>query len=455
MWHGRFKQDTAKIVQDFTQSLDIDWRMYECDIQGSIAHVRMLGRTGLLTLEESEKIEAGLNKVLQEIHEGKFTPSESLEDVHMNIESRLTQIEPLGAKLHTARSRNDQVATTTRLYLRERLRALSQELHELLNTLIDNAERHLNAIIPGYTHMQQAQPISMGHYWLSWFEAFYRDSKRLDNALDALNESPLGAGALAGSTLPIDRELTAKIMGFASPTRNSLDTVANRDYMLDFHYFASVLMIHFSRLCTDLINWNTQEFAFIILPDEFCTGSSMMPQKKNPDVLELTRGKTGQVVGNLFDLLMNLKGLPMTYNRDLQEDKRGLWSSLDTTERVINIMNALLAHVEVDEVKALAGLEKGYSLATDVAEYLVMKGVPFREAHQEVGKLVGWCIENNLAFDKLTLAQWREHIPEADEDLLNILSPRQSVSRRDVFGATGFEQVRRQINDARKILQVK
>ena len=453
MWHGRFKQDTAKIVQDFTQSLDIDWRMYECDIQGSIAHVRMLGKTGLLTLEESEKIETGLNKVLQEIHEGKFTPSESLEDVHMNIESRLTQIEPLGAKLHTARSRNDQVATTTRLYLRERLRTLRVELSELLKALIDNAERHVNVIIPGYTHMQQAQPISMGHYWLSWLEAFNRDLKRLDNALDSLNESPLGAGALAGSTLPIDRELTAKIMGFSSPTRNSLDTVANRDYMLDFHYFASVLMTHFSRLCTDLITWNTQEFAFIILPDEFCTGSSMMPQKKNPDVLELTRGKTGQVVGNLFDLLMNLKGLPMTYNRDLQEDKRGLWSSLDTTERVINVMSALLSRVEVDEVKALAGLEKGYSLATDVAEYLVMKGVPFREAHQQVGKLVGWCIENNLAFDELTLSQWREHIPEADEDLLKILSPRESVRRRNVFGATGFEQVKRQINDARKILQ--
>ena len=453
MWHGRFKQDTAKIVQDFTQSLDIDWRMYECDIQGSIAHVRMLGKTGLLTLEESEKIETGLNKVLQEIHEGKFTPSESLEDVHMNIESRLTQIEPLGAKLHTARSRNDQVATTTRLYLRERLRTLRVELSELLKALIDNAERHVNVIIPGYTHMQQAQPISMGHYWLSWLEAFNRDLKRLDNALDSLNESPLGAGALAGSTLPIDRELTAKIMGFSSPTRNSLDTVANRDYMLDFHYFASVLMTHFSRLCTDLITWNTQEFAFIILPDEFCTGSSMMPQKKNPDVLELTRGKTGQVVGNLFDLLMNLKGLPMTYNRDLQEDKRGLWSSLDTTERVINVMSALLTRVEVDEVKAIAGLEKGYSLATDVAEYLVMKGVPFREAHLQVGKLVGWCIENNLAFDELTLSQWREHIPEADEDLLKILSPRESVRRRNVFGATGFEQVKRQINDARKILQ--
>ncbi|MBQ6773670.1 MAG: argininosuccinate lyase [Synergistaceae bacterium] len=452
MWHGRFKHDTAKIVQDFTQSLDIDWKMYECDIQGSIAHVRMLAKTGLLTHEESAKIESGLKQVLNEIHEGKFTPSEDLEDVHMNIESRLTQIEPLGAKLHTARSRNDQVAVTTRLYLRERLKTLRDELHELLTTFVNNSERHINIIIPGYTHMQQAQPVSMGHYWLSWFEAFYRDSKRLDYALDSLNESPLGAGALAGSTLPIDREFTSQLLEFARPTRNSLDSVANRDYMLDFHYFASVLMIHFSRLCTDLITWNTQEFAFIILPDEFCTGSSMMPQKKNPDVLELTRGKTGQVIGSLLDLLINLKGLPMTYNRDLQEDKRGLWASLDTVESVINIMNALLSRVEVNQDKALAGLEKGYSLATDIAEYLVMKGVPFREAHLQVGRLVGWCIENNLAFDELTLEQWKEHINQADEDLLKILSPRESVRRRNVYGATGLEQVKSQIINARKLL---
>ena len=279
MWHGRFTKNTAKTVQDFTQSLDIDWRMYEADIQGSIAHVRMLGKTGILKPEESAKIEAGLLKVRDEIREGKFTPSESLEDVHMNIEARLTEIEPLGAKLHTARSRNDQVATTTRLYLRTRLQALSNDLRELLSVLVSNAERHIDIIIPGYTHMQQAQPVSMGHYWLSWFEAFYRDSQRLNFALSSLNECPLGAGALAGSTLPIDRFMTSEILGFDCPTRNSLDTVANRDYMTDYHYFASVFMIHISRLCNDLINWNTQEFGFIVLPDEFCTGSSMIDRK--------------------------------------------------------------------------------------------------------------------------------------------------------------------------------
>ena len=452
MWHGRFSKDTAETVQDFTQSLDIDWRMAEADITGSIAHARMLGETGILPREEAAKIEAGLLRVMDEIKEGRFTPSESLEDVHMNIEARLTEIEPLGAKLHTARSRNDQVATTTRIYLRGRLEGLRDNLRELLRVLVSNAERHADIIIPGYTHMQQAQPVSMGHYWLSWFEAFRRDAMRLRFALDSLNECPLGAGALAGSTLPVDRFMTCGLLGFDHPTRNSLDTVANRDYMTDYHYFASVFMIHISRLCNDLITWNTQEFGFIVLPDDFCTGSSMMPQKKNPDVLELARGKTGQVIGNMIDLMITLKGLPMTYNRDLQEDKRGLWASLDTVESVMKITAELLPRVDVDEELALAGLEKGYSLATDIAEYLVMKGVPFREAHAQVGRLVGWCIAEKISFDDMTLEQWQEHIPGADAAMMEILTVRESVRRRNVYGGTGFEQVRKQIEDAKSRL---
>ncbi len=446
MWHGRFRHDTAKIVQDFTQSLDIDWRMYDADIQGSTAHVKMLAKTGLLTPDEAAKIEAGLAQVLTEIREGKFTPSVTLEDVHMNIEGRLTEIEPLGAKLHTARSRNDQVATTTRIYLRTRLQSLSNDLHELLAVLTENARRHVRTIIPGYTHMQQAQPISLGHYWLAWHEAFSRDVERLKFALASLDECPLGAGALAGTTFPIDREMTSELLGFAHPTRNSLDSVGSRDYMMDYHHFASTFMIHVSRVCTDLITWNTQEFGFIVLPDEFCTGSSMMPQKKNPDVLELARGKTGQVVGNMIDLMMNLKGLPMTYNRDLQEDKRGLWNSVDTVESVVRVMAALLARVEVDEAKALAGFGKGYALATDIAEYLVVKGVAFRDAHAIVGRLVWWCIENDVGFSDLTAEQWREH--GIDASVREILTVEQSVKRRDVYGGTGFAQVERQIVDA-------
>ncbi len=453
MWHGRFKQDTAEIVKKFTQSLDVDWRMYEADIEGSIAHVKMLGKTGILSSEEASKIEAGLHEVLNEIQEGKFTPSESLEDVHMNIEARLTEIEPLGAKLHTGRSRNDQVATTTKIYLRKRLHSLKDDLRNLLRAFLNASERHIDIIIPGYTHMQQAQPISMGHYWLSWFEAFIRDYSRLQFALDALNECPLGAGALAGSTFPLDREMTSQLLGFTEPTRNSLDTVASRDYMMDYHYFASMFMIHISRLCTDLITWNSQEFAFIVLPDSFCTGSSMMPQKKNPDVLELSRGKTGQVIGNMIDLLINLKGLPMTYNRDLQEDKRGLWASIDTVESVMKIIAALIDEVEVDEEVALSGIYKGYSLATDIAEYLVMKGIPFREAHAIVGRFIGWCIENHLAFGELRVGDIQEHIPKADWVMMKILSPEESVRRRNVYGGTGFEQVEQQIREGHERLE--
>lgn len=447
MWKGRFKENTAKTVQDFTQSLDIDFRMAECDIKGSIAHVKMLAKTGILKTDEAEKIEIGLKKVLHEIKSGDFVPSEELEDVHMNIESRLTELEPLGAKLHTARSRNDQVAVTTRLYLRERILNLENEIHNLLSVLLENALKHRLIVIPGYTHMQQAQPISLGHYWLAWFEAFFRDCARLKFAFEELNECPLGAGALAGTTLPIDREFTSEILGFYNPTRNSLDSVAQRDYMMDFHFFASLFAVHVSRLCTDLITWNSQEFAWIILPDSFCTGSSMMPQKKNPDVLELSRGKTGQIIANMIDLLINLKALPMTYDRDLQEDKRGLWNSLDTVESIIKTLTVLISKIDVNKDLALNGLEKGFSLATDVAEYLVMKGVPFRDAHLKVGKLVGWCIENNLKFKDLTISQWQEHIPESDEEMLKILSPEASVSRRNVYGATGFEQVERQIKE--------
>ena len=449
MWKGRFKEETAQVVREFTQSLDLDWRMARCDIEGSIAHVRMLGKAGLLAEDEARKIEDGLRKVLAEIEAGELQPSEELEDVHMNIEDRLTAIEPAGARLHTARSRNDQVGTTMRLYLRGRLLDLAEGMHGLLDVLLDRAEAHLRVIVSGYTHLQQAQPISLGHWWMAWFEAFARDCGRLSFALSALNECPLGAGALAGSTLPIDREMTARLLGFGHPTRNSLDTVGQRDYMADYHHFASLFAVHVSRMAEDLILWSSQEFGWLKLPDAFCTGSSMMPQKKNPDVLELARGRAGQILGHMMDLLITLKGLPMTYDRDLQEDKRGLWASLDTVESLLRVLTPLLAHTEVDEVLARSGLERGFALATDVAEYLVQKGVPFREAHWKVGRLVGWCVERGLRFQDLSMEQWREHIPEAGEDLLGLLTLEASVGRRDVYGATGFDQVRRQIGEGR------
>ncbi|MDR1873521.1 MAG: argininosuccinate lyase [Synergistaceae bacterium] len=456
MWQGRFKEDTAQVVLKFTQSLDVDWRLYEHDIRGSIAHVRMLGAVGLLKNDEVEQIEKGLGAVREEIRRGDFQPSERLEDVHMNIESRLTELlGPVGAKLHTGRSRNDQIATTVRLYLRDCLLDLQEALLALFAAILDRAEEHADIVVSGYTHLQQAQPVSMGHYWMAWFESFLRDYGRLEFALSSLSECPLGAGALAGSTLPLDREMTSRLLGFDRPTRNSMDSIAQRDYMADYHHFAALFAIHASRLSEDLVIFSSQEFNWLKLPDSFCTGSSIMPQKKNPDVPELIRGKTGQVVGHMLDLLITMKGLPMTYDRDLQEDKRGLFASLNTIGGVLEVLVPLIAGTDVDEAAALAGLERGFALATDVAEYLVRRGMPFRDAHWKVGRLVKYCIETNRRFADLSLPEWREQLPEVDEDLLPLLTFRESVERRQTFGGAAFSQVRQRTAEGRAWLSWK
>lgn len=453
MWKGRFKEETAEVVQRFTQSLDLDWKLAECDIRGSMAHVKMLVHAGLLSAEDGEGLLGGLAKVLEEVNSGELEPSIALEDVHMNVESRLTEIlGPLGARLHMGRSRNDQIATTLRLYLRNKLGEMGLALTSLLDVLLYNAERHIDKVVPGYTHLQQAQPVSMGHYWMSHFWAFERDVKRLLFALEALDECPLGAGALAGSTLPLDREFSAAELAFPRPTDNSMDTVAQRDYQADYHYFASLFMVHCSRLAEDLIVYSTQEFKWIDLPDAYCTGSSMMPQKKNADVLEIIRGKTGQVVGHLFDLLISLKGLPSTFNRDLQEDKRALWRSMETMAAVLEILPDLLGRVEVNEKNAHRAFKGGMILATDVAEYLVNRGVPFREAHEKVGRTVAWCQEKGRDLDALTFEEWKALIPEAEEDLLTILTPRKAVESRKTLGGTGFIRVRDQIASGRQLV---
>jgi argininosuccinate lyase len=442
MWKGRFSSETADEVLRFSQSLDLDWRLAKCDIVGSIAHARMLGRVGLLDGQESLELERGLRQVALEVESGDFKPRIELEDVHMNVESRLTEIlGPLGAKLHMGRSRNDQVATTLRLYLKETLLRVGGQLAEMEEALLALSARDEATLVPGYTHLQQAQPISMGHYWLAHFQAFSRDARRLLFSLESLNECPLGSGALAGSTLPLDRSFTAEVLGFPKPTENSLDTVGQRDYLLDIHGFCATLGIHISRMAEDLILYSSQEFGWIRLPDAYCTGSSMMPQKKNPDVLELVRGRTGQFVGHLVDLLVNLKGLPSTYDRDLQEDKRGLWESLDLVEAVFSVLIPLLRRVEVVPERAKAGFENGLLLATDVAEYLVLKGVPFRQAHEQVGKAVAWCIRKERSLSGLSAAEWRELLPEAGEDLPSLLDANVSVARRQTYGGTGFAQV--------------
>ncbi len=453
MWKGRFAQDTDEAVVKFTQSLDLDWRMAFADIRGSIAHVRMLGASGLLSMEEAGVIERGLREIADEIHSGAFTPKMSLEDVHMNIESRLIEkCGDTGARLHMGRSRNDQVNTTVRLYLRRELSDTWKGLSALINVMLKKAGEQADIVVPGYTHLQQAQPISMGQFWMAHTQAFLRDAHRLAEACDAVDESPLGCGALAGSTLPLDREFTCRDMGFARMTENSMDTVAHRDHFMDVLYFAAVFGGHVSRLCEDLIIYFTTEFGWVKLPDSFCTGSSIMPQKKNPDVLELLRGKAGQLNGALVDLLTMTKGLPLTYNRDLQDDKRSLFRTLDCLNGIFSVLPNLLAEVSVDEDKAAHGFADGLILATDVAEYLVLRGVPFRKAHEKVGHAVRWCIEHDRPMDTLTLAEWQAVIPEVEESLLPLLSPRRSMERRNTYGGTSPQQVRGQIERAEKKL---
>ena len=454
MWKGRFRENTAQAVQDFTQSLDIDWFLAPYDIQGSVAHARMLVSAGLLAPEEGKAIEEALVRIEKEISSGEFIPSEELEDVHMNIEHRLIELlGGVGAKLHTGRSRNDQVAVTMRLYLRDRLRHIAEGLDGLLAVILEKAEQHLQVIIPGYTHLQQAQPISLGHYWMAHFEAFSRDRRRLLFALESLEECPLGAGALAGSTLPLDRFAAASELSFARPSDNSLDSVAQRDYMADYHSFASLFAIHCSRLAEDFVIYSSREFGWLVLPDAFCTGSSMMPQKKNPDVLELLRGKTGQIVGHLLDLLMTLKGLPMTYDRDLQEDKRGLRQSLATLEGMLKVLVPLLVSVDADGARAEESMADGFALATDVAEYLVLRGIPFREAHAKVGGVVKECLARKKGLFDLTKEEWQELLPEAEDDLLPLLTLRSAVERRTTWGGTSFSRVQEQIVRGRARLE--
>ncbi len=448
MWKGRFSQDTDEAVQIFTQSLDLDWIMALADIRGSIAHVRMLGNTGLLSEEEASVIEKNLVLIADEVRNGAFIPKVSLEDVHMNIESRLTELcGNTGAKLHMGRSRNDQANTTVRLYLRKELMVVWEGLKSLISVLLKKAEEHSETVVPGYTHLQQAQPISMGQFWMAHAHAFMRDAKRLFDAYDSVDECPLGCGALAGSTLPLDREFTCRDLGFSSVSGNSMDTVAHRDHFMDILYFAAVFGGHVSRLSEDLIIYFSSEFGWVKLPDSFCTGSSIMPQKKNTDVLEILRGKSGQLNGALKDLLTMTKGIPLTYNRDLQDDKRSLLRTIECLHGIFSVLPNLIGEVEVVEEASRRGFSDGLILATDVAEYLVLQGVPFRKAHEKVGRIVRYCLDNKKPLTSLDLNEWQSQIPEVKEDLLPLLSPRKSMERRNTLGGTSPEQVKKQIED--------
>jgi argininosuccinate lyase len=451
MWKGRFKEDTNEIVSRFTQSLDLDWRTAQDDIRGSIAHARMLGHVGLISPGEAETIERELARIALEVSNGEFVPKESLEDVHMNIESLLTErAGDVGAKLHTGRSRNDQSNTSVRLAMRREMLKLWDMLKALLDVLVSNAKRHVGCVVPGYTHLQQAQVITMGLFWMAHFQAFSRDARRLLRAYESADESPLGCGALAGSTLPIDREFTARDLGFARLCENSLDAVASRDHIADFHYFASVFGVHASRISEDLIVYFTSEFGWVRLPDAFCTGSSMMPQKKNPDVLEIIRGKSGQLTGGLVDMMSILKGTPLSFNRDFQEDKRSLWRTCETLEGILEVLPPLLREVEVDSEAAKKGFADGFIFATDVAEHLVERGVPFRRSHEITGRIVKWCLENGRALTSLSKDEWKKLAPQAGEEISSLLSPERSAERRNTAGGTSPSQVRVQIESAER-----
>ena len=454
LWAGRFTQPTDAFVEEFTASIHFDQRLYRYDILGSITHAAMLARQGIIATEEAEAIIRGLNDILADIETGRFVFSVAREDIHMNIEARLIeQIGPVGGKLHTARSRNDQVALDVRLYLRDEVDAIAQALRLLQSALLDQAEGNLDVIMPGYTHLQTAQPVLFAHHMLAYVEMLARDAGRLHDLRRRLNLMPLGAGALAGTTFPIDREWVAEQLGFAGVTRNSLDTVSDRDFALEFCSFAAIMMMHLSRLSEELILWSSADFAFIELSDGFCTGSSIMPQKKNPDVPELVRGKTGRVYGNLVSLMTLMKSLPLAYNKDMQEDKEPLFDTIDTVRGALKVFAAMIAEMTVKpgQMKIAAG--RGFSTATDIADYLVRKGLPFRNAHEVVGKTVRYCVENGKDIPALTLEEFRQFSSDIGPDIYDYVTLEASVNARKSTGGTARETVEREITLARSALK--
>jgi argininosuccinate lyase len=446
LWGGRFTQPTDRFVEEFTASIEFDKRLYHQDIRGSIAHARMLGRQGIIAAADADSIVGGLEDILARIEAGSFDFSVSLEDIHMNIEARLSEcIGEAGKRLHTGRSRNDQVAVDIRLYLRDELGEIRAFLDKLVDSLLFQAERKLGVIMPGYTHLQVAQPILFSHHMMAYVEMFGRDRGRMEDCLKRLNVLPLGSGALAGTTFPIDREYVAELLEFSEVTRNSLDSVSDRDFALEFMSASSILMMHLSRFSEELILWSTSEFGFIELSDSFCTGSSIMPQKKNPDVPELVRGKTGRVYGNLMALLTIMKSLPLAYNKDMQEDKEPLFDTIDTVKGSLKIFADMIREMRVNAGTMRTAAARGFSTATDVADYLVRKGLPFRDAHEIVGKAVRYCVENRTDLPELTLETWKSFSESIDADIFEAITLEASVNARKATGGTALERVTAEI----------
>jgi argininosuccinate lyase len=451
LWSGRFDSETALSVEAFTESISFDYRLWRYDIVGSIAHAKMLTHQKIISKDDAQKIIAGLEGIAKDIETGSFDFKQELEDIHMNIESALIErIGDVGGKVHTARSRNDQVALDLRLYLRDETKITIKLLTTLQFALIKIAETHTRTIMPGYTHMQRAQPVTLAHYMLAYVEMFKRDIERCEDEYKRINTLPLGACALAGTTLNTDRHFVAKELGFDRICENSIDAVSDRDFVIEYISSSSILMMHLSRMAEELILWATQEFSFIKLPDAFTTGSSIMPQKKNPDVLELIRGKTGKVYGALMNILTTMKGLPLAYNRDMQEDKVPLFEVVDTIKASLSILAEMMGGVEFNVERLINTAGSGYCLATDLAEYLVVKGVPFRNAHEITGKIVKYCIGKNIELEAMSIDEFKKFSDCIEDDIYGCLTLTASVNGRKSYGGTSPIEAERQIVEFQK-----
>ncbi len=453
LWGGRFSKNTNELVDAFNASIEFDKRLYHEDIRGSIAHATMLGRAGIIPQADAEEIVNGLKQILADIEAGNFSFEVSLEDIHMNIEARLTErIGSAGARLHTARSRNDQVALDMHMYMKREIVEIGELLLKFEQELLTVAKEHEKTLMPGYTHLQRAQPITFAHHLLAYFNMLQRDFRRLQGVWAGADIMPLGAGAIAGTTFPIDRFDVASQLNFADVYANSMDAVSDRDYVLEFLSFASILMMHLSRLSEEVCLWSSTEFAFIELDDAFATGSSMMPQKKNPDIAELVRGKTGRVYGHLQALLVTVKGLPLTYNKDLQEDKEGLFDAIDTIKFSLAVYSDMIATMKVNVDKMEQAVSKDFSNATDLADYLVRKGLPFRQAHEVVGKCVAYAIKAGKFLPEITLKEYKEFSELFEADLLDTLKPENCVAARTSYGGPAFTENAKQLIRGAEIL---
>lgn len=454
LWGGRFTKETDQLVYRFNASIGFDQKFYRQDIQGSMAHVRMLAKQGILTEEEKEQILKGLESILEDVENHRLEITEEYEDIHSFVEANLIQrIGDAGKKLHTGRSRNDQVALDMKLYVRDEVREMDRLVLDLLRALQKIMEENLHTYMPGFTHLQKAQPITLAHHMGAYFEMFRRDRGRLHDIYQRMNYCPLGSGALAGTTYPLDREYTASLLEFEGATRNSMDSVSDRDYVIELLSAMSTIMMHLSRFCEEIIIWNTNEYQFVEIDDAYSTGSSIMPQKKNPDIAELVRGKTGRVYGALVSILTTMKGLPLAYNKDMQEDKELTFDAIDTVKGCLVLFTGMISTMRFRKDRMEASAKNGFTNATDAADYLVGKGVPFRDAHGIVGRLVLYCLEKDIALDDMTLEEYKAISPVFEEDIYEAISMKNCVEKRNTIGAPGAEAMQRVLEENRRYLE--